>query len=53
MKSYAVVDERSVLAEGGLRHVLMDPITLGHEDTLTGSRSPQEDTVRDHFAFAR
>ncbi len=37
-KSYTVLDERTVLVEGGLRHVLIGPDTLDIEGTFTGSR---------------
>lgn len=40
-KSYTVLDERTVLVEGGLRHVLTGPDTLDIEGTFTGSRSPK------------
>jgi hypothetical protein len=36
-----VVDERLVVVEGGLRHVLKGPDILDIEDTFTGSRSPK------------
>jgi hypothetical protein len=41
VKSYVVVDERLVVVEGGLRHVLKGPDILDIEDTFTGSRSPK------------
>jgi hypothetical protein len=41
VKSYAVVDERTVLVEGGLRHVLTGPDTLDIENAFTGRRSPR------------
>jgi hypothetical protein len=40
VKSYSVAGDRTVLVEGGLRHVLTAPDTLDIEKTFVGHRVP-------------